>query len=254
MAIGLFDSGLGGLTVMKELMRALPEEKFFYLADTAGSPYGHKSPDWIIERTLRSIDFLLQQKVDLIVIACFTASIYAQEIAQKKTPIPVIGMISPLFTESISTQKSVVLLGTRNTIQSGILQRLLVEKHPAIDLLSIPCPLFVPFIEEGWSDHPSLFLVADRYLAPAKEKEVLLLACTHYPLISSVIQRSLPQTQIINGTNWVAKKVQSLLPERARQSGPPSFYVTTDQARFQTLATSFLGISIPQVSCVELVV
>ncbi len=192
--IGLFDSGFGGLTVMREVVRLLPNENLVYLGDTAHLPYGNKSPQTVLRYALENASFLLQKKIKLLMIPCHTACSHALETLQQKLSIPVIGVINPgleLLAQETRTLK-VAILGTSSTIRSGLYQSLVRQWNPKIEVYAVSCPLFVPLIEEGFFEHPSASLIAESYLGHLRGKvDAALLACTHYPLMKDVLQKCL---------------------------------------------------------------
>lgn len=245
MSIGIFDSGLGGLSVFKELSYLLPNEEYIYLGDTAGIPYGNKSPEIIIERVLHCARFFIEKKIKLLVIACFTASIHALHILQKELSIPIIGMIPTRIETVVSSCNTLALLGTSGTISSGKIQNIIQEKMPTTKVISISCPLFVPFIEEGLSEHPSFHMIAEHYLRKIKGVDTAFLACTHYPLIQSSIQKILgKKTKIINGSSYCANQVKETLfslnlLHQGTRSVDHQFYVTADVERFEKSAQFF---------------
>jgi glutamate racemase len=195
--IGIFDSGIGGLTVVKEFMRQLPEEDIIYLGDTAHLPYGTKSAATITRFTLENILFLLKQNVKFIVIACNTASSVALDAVSHHFHIPIIGVIQPGVREAINATKTgcIGVVGTRATIKSKAYETQIKKMNPSIQVISQACPLFVPLVEEGWFNHPETIAIAKRYIRPLREKgrkmDVLILGCTHYPLLKLVIRKVL---------------------------------------------------------------
>ena len=256
--IGLFDSGLGGLTVMREVIRLLPNEHLIYFGDTARLPYGNKSPQTILRYTLENVSFLLQHKIKCLIIACFTASAHALQELEQRLQIPVIGVIKCGLDKLLlsTSAKRVAILGTTSTIQSGLVQSLIHQKNPSIEIFPVACPLFVPFIEEGLSDHPTLRSIVSHYLGNLKEIDAALLACTHYPLIRSVIQESFgPKTQLIGPAEFCALQTQQSLSSLGllRKETDPTyrFYVTDHPEKFQALATPFLGSTIDQITLVD---
>ncbi len=259
--IGLFDSGVGGLTVFHELSNLLPNEDLIYLGDSARLPYGNKSPANLLQYANECSSFLLERGVKLIIIACHTASCYALESLKKTLPIPVIGMI-PAGIELIqqSNFQNVALLATESTIRSNVYQRALSKQNPSIQVHSVACPLFVPLIEEGLSHHGLTQLIATHYLHPLKFQsiEAALLACTHYPLLQQVIQEVLgPSVQLLKPASRCANNVRNLLLESglAKQSTKKAskvFFTTESPKRFATLANLFLDLPI-QSSDIDLV-
>ena len=190
--VGVFDSGVGGLTVAREIMRNLPSEKIVYFGDTARVPYGSKSKDTVIRYSSQIVHFLREQNVKAIVIACNTASAFALEAVQDKLDIPVIGVIEAgaRVAAEETKNKRVGVIGTVGTVGSGIHESYLKRLDPEITVIGKACPLFVPLVEEGWLHDPVTVEVASRYLQELKDEQVdtLILGCTHYPLIRSTIQ------------------------------------------------------------------
>ncbi|MES2273384.1 MAG: glutamate racemase, partial [Chlamydiota bacterium] len=193
--IGLFDSGFGGLTVMREVARLLPRENLIYLGDTAHLPYGNKSPDSIYRYAFENAAFLLEKNIKLLIIPCHTACTHALSALQKQLPIPVIGVIESgveLIFETTSSFR-IAVLGTSSTIASGIYPALIRSRFPNAHVYPVACPLFVPLVEEGFFNHKAAELVAESYLNPLKQQQIdtALLACTHYPLLRPIIQKTL---------------------------------------------------------------
>ena len=190
--IGVFDSGVGGLTVAREIMRNLPSEKIVYFGDTARVPYGSKSRDTVIRYSRQIIHFLKEQQVKAIVIACNTASAFALDDVQNEQDIPVLGVIEAgaRVAAAETVNKRVGVIGTVGTVGSRIHETYLKKIDPEITVIGKPCPLFVPLVEEGWLHDPVTVEVAKRYLQELKDKDVdtLILGCTHYPLIRSTIR------------------------------------------------------------------
>ena len=196
-AIGVFDSGIGGLTVVKELTRQLPYEDIVYLGDTARVPYGTKSESTIIRFTLENILFLLRQDVKFVVIACNTASSIALELVKKYFQIPIIGVIKPGAKEAarVTRNKRVGVIGTTATIRTAAYEAQLRKLDPGIKVTSCACPLFVPLVEEGQRNPKIIFAAASQYLKPLKKAGVdtLILGCTHYPLLKDYIRARTPE-------------------------------------------------------------
>ena len=189
--VGVFDSGIGGLTVAREIMRNLPAEKIVYFGDTARVPYGSKSRETIIGYSRQIIRFLKEQKVKAIVVACNTASAFALEAVQEEFDIPILGVIEAgaKVAAQVTRNKRVGIIGTEGTVGSGIHAEVLKKIDPEITVIGKPCPLFVPLVEEGWTHDPVTVEVASRYLKELQEKDIdtLILGCTHYPLLRSTI-------------------------------------------------------------------
>lgn len=217
--IGLFDSGVGGLTVMKEIMRVLPHESIIYFGDTARIPYGSKSRETIIRYSLENAAFLIEKKIKLLVIACNTASAFALETLQASLPIPVIGVIEPGAKQAALTTKSqrIAILGTKGTIQSGAYQQAIKKLLPTADLFPIACPLWVPLVEENLFHHPATRLLVREYLIPLKNQQIdtAVLGCTHYPFLASLIQEEMGiATSLIDSASTCAQQVAAVLKEQ----------------------------------------
>lgn len=257
--IGIFDSGVGGLTVLREVMRLLPQEDLIYLGDTARLPYGNKSSGSIIQYTLECAHFLLEQKIKLLVIACNTASAHALEVLQETLPIPVVGVIQSGFELLMQTTRTqrVAILATQSTIASNVYQNLIQQHYPQASIFPIACPLFVPLAEEHFFDHPAAELIAVHYLQSleAANIDAALLACTHYPILRKAIEKALPPAvKILDPGQACAKLVRSLLAASALQNNQEKkpryqFFATDHTQRFAHLAKTFLGQEIDLRSC-----
>lgn len=256
-SIGVFDSGVGGLSVMRELIRLMPHEHFIYLGDTARVPYGNKNPKTIVHYSIENTSFLMDHNIKLLVIACHTSCAHVMESLQSYFPIPIIGVIEPGFSRLMREVKenSAVILGTASTIGSGIYQNLLLRHRPETKVYPIACPLFVPLIEEGFSEHLMVDLAVKEYLLPLQGKKIdaALLACTHYPLISSKIRECLPSSTIlIDPALDCAQAALALLTEKGllssrNASSSYKFYVTDAPEKFRRIAEKILQIPIPSV-------
>jgi len=189
--IGVFDSGLGGLTVVHELRRQLPAERLIYFGDTARVPYGPKSPDTVRRYAAEITEWLIAQGVKAVVVACNTATAHALPMLRERFPLPVIGVIEPGARAAVRASASgrIGVIGTSGTIASGAYERAIRALRPGAEVTSRACPLFVPLVEEGWLDTPATRLVADEYLRPLAELgcDALVLGCTHYPLLKPLI-------------------------------------------------------------------
>jgi glutamate racemase len=253
--IGVFDSGFGGLTVMRAIQDLLPHESIIYFGDTAHLPYGEKSPETIIRYTLECAQFLIEQQIKILVIACHTASTAALELLQKTCPIPVVGVIAPSIQTLVHTTKTshIGVIGTRATISSGVYQTLIQQALPQAQIIAFPCPLFVPLVEEGYASHPLSQLLVHEYLRPLCDTPVdtLLLGCTHYPLLAPFIQQELgPQVSLVDPAVSCARYVAHLLEsQNAENITPPQyqFFVSDDPEKFRQLGSTFLNHPISQV-------
>ena len=250
-SIAIFDSGVGGLTVFREVSRLLSQENLIYFGDTARLPYGSKSSDAIIRYSLECASFLLDQSIKLLLVACHTASAHALEILQEKLPIPVIGVIQPgfeLLMEATRSQR-VAILGTASTIASQVYQNLIRQHYPSAQVFAIACPLFVPLAEEHFFEGAAADLIAHHYLQHLQNADIdtVLLACTHYPLLKKAIEKAIgPSIKIIEPAESCAMMARSLLSAthllNAQKEKPCyQFYATDHPERFTTLAKTFLG-------------
>lgn len=260
-AIGVFDSGVGGLTVLKEIMRLMPAEELIYLGDTARVPYGTKSPRTVMRYALEAAAFLARQRVKMLVVACNTASAVALPALAERFNLPVVGVIEPGARKaaSITRSKKIGVIGTEGTVKSGAYSRAIRAIDPEIEVFSAPCPLFVPLAEEGWAEHAVARLAAEEYLAPlmAKQIDTLVLGCTHYPLLKATLQQVLgPGVTLVDSAEETAARVVFPLAEgallRRARSGKPRFFVTDVPTRFERVGGAFLGASLEGVETVEL--
>lgn len=218
--IGVFDSGVGGMTVLKELMNIMPNESFVYLGDTKRFPYGSKSKETIIELTKNGIEFLIKKNVKLIVIACGTATSQALDEVKSLYDIPIIGVLEPTVDYLKSTNKKEIgVIATAGTINSKGFDNCIMEKIPDAKVQAIPCPLLAPMVEEGWYDNDIARLVIKEYLKHLNKVEALILGCTHYPLLSSVIKEQIGEdVELINIGTHVAIEVNSILEKNEMYS------------------------------------
>ncbi len=253
--IGVFDSGVGGLTVLKHLQEALPKETFHYFGDTARVPWGNKSPETIRRYSLEIARFLLQFDIQALVVACNTASSYALDELKKALPIPVFGVILPAAAQAaVATKGHVAVLGTRATVHSGTYEKALSTLSSQTKITSIACPLLVPFIEEGLFDHGALHAILRDYLAPllGDKPDTLILGCTHYPLLRNAVAAILgPEVHIIDGGQACSMEVKKSI-ETSNGSGQCHFYVSDDPARFRLFGELFLGKEIGSVTHISL--
>ncbi len=240
--IGVFDSGLGGLTVLREIHARLPHENLIYFGDTARVPYGNKSSTTIIRYAREIVRFLLSRDVKAIVVACNTASSYALEAIRELTDIPVLGVIDPAvrsLTQKSATDSVAGLIATKGTIASLSYEAALKRLHGEQRLLTRACPLLVPLIEEGYADSAVADLILRDYLGPLAEQgaEYLILGCTHYPLIARAIARLYPQFKLIDSAEETAAELKAVLAQknmlRSEDGGRVELYVSdmTDSMR-----------------------
>lgn len=243
--IGIFDSGLGGLTVVRALARALPQENLLYFADTAHVPYGDKSPERIHQYTMESSAHLHKRGIKMLIIACNTACAIALSAVRASLPIPVIGIIEHAIPALDSSAKRVAILGTRATIASDALQCALNARAPRVKPVPIACPLFVSLVERGLVQHEMCDLVARAYLSGARVDSALL-ACSHFPLLHQHIQRAIGDgVSLIDPAPYCAEEAKCLLvrlglchPQSHR--GTLTCCVSGDSARFHRLSEALL--------------
>lgn len=248
MRIGVFDSGLGGLTVLKELHRVLPSAEYFYLGDTARSPYGPKSAETILTYAVECAHFLEQFNPDCLVVACNTASALALDSLRGIFTKPLVGTIEPAIQACLPLQpgRPVAVIGTKATIRSKAYCSALMSLDSQLEVLSIACPLFVPLVEEGIFSGEIVSRVIDMYLSPLKEgkPQALILGCTHYPLLGAALADYLGEdTRIIECSRAIADQVAATFPNvgDCREEGRTSYFVTDEVDRFNALATLLLG-------------
>ncbi len=247
--IGVFDSGIGGLTVVKEIRKKLPKEDIIYLGDTARLPYGTKSFDAIIQFSRENTKFLIARGVKFIVIACYSSTSVALEILQKEFKIPIIGVIKPGVKKAIelTKNKKIGVIGTTLTIQSGSYERAFQEFSTDIEVIGRPCPLFVPLVEEGFIDHPVAEMVAREYLEPLKKDQIdtLLLGCTHFPILIKVIKKVLGNINYVDASQELGRELAYVLAEKdllnPSGEGNITVYLTDFSMNFKEIAERFLG-------------
>jgi glutamate racemase len=249
-AIGVFDSGIGGLTVLHEIIEALPRENTVYLGDTARSPYGTKSVDTVLRYSFENSEFLVEKGVKILVVACNTSTAIALERLQSELDLPVIGVISPGVRAALASTKNkkVGVIGTEATIQSGAYTRALKAADPAVEVYSRACPLFVPLVEEGWTDNAVVEMTVKAYLESVKQSgiDTLILGCTHYPLLKKAIHKFLGSgVRLVDSAEETAGEVAALLKKsvlaRKTGKGVHSFFVTDAPDRFIKVGRRFLG-------------
>ncbi len=259
--VGVFDSGVGGLTVVRALMERLPFENILYFGDTARVPYGIKSVETITEYGLQIARFLLNLDVKLLIIACNTIASVAQEAIQELSPVPVLDVIDAGARIAVAEtrSKNVGVIGTPATINSNAYARAINRCDPEIRIFSQACPLFVPLVEEGWLDHPVTRLTAEEYLKPviAEHVDTLVLGCTHYPLLKALLEDILGKDiHLVDSAEAMATITAGLLAETGlanpvRLAPRYRFYVTDVPYRFQTIGERFLGRTLPDVEIVR---
>lgn len=244
--IGVFDSGVGGLTVVRALKRLLPNESILFLGDTARLPYGTKSAATVTRYTQRNVDFLEQQGVKAIVIACNTASALAD--GKVSPAVPLWGVVEPGAERAAAVAKRCVgVLGTESTILSKAYQNAIHERRPELEVIGQACPLFVPLVEEGWLDDDVTRLVAQRYVRPLLEHEVdtVVLGCTHYPLVKPILRELFDESvEFVDSADVAAEAVAAKISMAGNESDaeriPDRFVVTDTASRFESIAHRIL--------------
>ena len=248
--IGVFDSGVGGLTVLSSLQKKLPNENFIYLGDTARVPYGTRSATTVIRYSMRVAGHLVQRKIKALVVACNTASSYAlDELSKQCEPlgITVFGVIFPgaLAASKQTNNMQIAVLGTDGTIDGRKYIEVLNELNPQLLITQQACPLFVPLIEEGWQDNPVCKMVAIEYIKSLTNVDTIILGCTHYPLLKSVLEEILPKVTFIDSAEATAQFVRDHLEEHcllaSRIEGESEYLVTDNLKRFHKVGYYFLG-------------
>jgi glutamate racemase len=254
-AIGAFDSGVGGLTVVQAMRQLLPTEDILYLGDTARVPYGNKSPETIVRYSLEILAFLNRHRVKAIVVACNTASAHALSRLQKVADVPVIGVIAPGVEAALAATRNgrIGVVGTQGTIASAAYQDLLLQLRPDVQITAVAAPLLVSLVEEDWLQHAATRMILEDYLAPMRTAGVdtVVLACTHYPLLKPLAQAVLgPDVVLVDSAQNAAAALARVLVERGLESAPDGepgkiTICTTDvPAQFTRLAERFLGGSV----------
>lgn len=251
--IGVFDSGIGGLTVVKELNKLLPNERIIYFGDTARVPYGNKSRETVIHYSLQIAYFLLKKKIKMLVVACNTASSVSLPTLKRHLHIPIIGVIEPgsKAASLVSKNGNVGVIGTLGTVKSGSYKRALQKFDGKVDVYQHPCPLFVQLAEEGWHNNAIAQNVANEYLKVFRKKriDVLILGCTHYPLLKGVIQKSVGKNvELIDSGRETAKEVKRILEKRRllnnqiiQKEKQSLFYVSDFPHKFKEISQRFLS-------------
>lgn len=247
--IGILDSGLGGLTVMRHIRALLPYEEIVYFGDTAHLPYGEKSPKTITQYCVENITFLIDKGIRVLVIACHSACSAALDTVRAQFSVPIIGIIEHGLETLCPSAQRIAILGTRATINAALYEKRIRARCPQADILPIACPLFAPLVEEGYCDHPIATLVVKEYLRPLKEKtlDAIVLGCTHYPLLANAIAHELPGTPLIDPALSCAEALRTLLGTEKERAPKCTFYVSDDPEKFRALGEIFLQTSIEKV-------
>jgi len=250
--IGIFDSGVGGLTVVREFFKRLPEYKIVYFGDTARTPYGNKSKEAITKYAEEDANFLLNKGAKIIIIACNTVSVVATDFLKKKIKAPVFEVITPAVAEAIklTARKKIGIIGTRATIQSKVYENLIKKDSPETKVISQACPLLVPLVEEGWLDDSETKRIVKRYLQPLKNSQIdtLILGCTHYPTLKEIIcHRAGKKVKIVDSAEEIVKDLEIFLKnnkeiEKSLEKGSDhKFYVSDITPQLPKIAEKLLG-------------
>ncbi|OGU11831.1 MAG: glutamate racemase [Ignavibacteria bacterium GWB2_35_12] len=265
--IGVFDSGIGGLSVLKQFIRFLPFERYVYLGDTARVPYGNRSPETVKRYAKESTRFLLEHDVKLIVVACNTVSSVALDVVRELSTVPVIGMIYPAAVAALraTVNKKIGVIGTRATINSNAYSEEInkLSNGDNIKVISQACPLFVPIIEEGWLEHPATRLISEEYLSGLKAENIdtLVLGCTHYPLLKQLLTEMMPGISLVDSGEHAAVMAVRMLAEQENlveekdvyvQKPGIEFFVTDIPSTFFDIAQKFLGFTVESPKIVSL--
>lgn len=265
--MGIFDSGVGGLTVFRALREALPHEDIIYLGDTARVPYGTKSENTVVRYSLQIANFLLAKDIKYMVVACNTASAYAIEALRQEVPVPLMGVVEPgaRMAAKSTTSGKIGIIGTLGTVTSGAYHRALHAIDSTLAVFGQPCPLLVPLAEEGWLEHPVTSQVARHYLTELRlssgDLDTIVLGCTHYPLLKATLNREAEAVfghpvQLVDSATAVSQSVDQDLRQKgllgsSSDMGIDSFFFT-DVSRFKEIAVRFLGKVISSVQLADL--
>jgi glutamate racemase len=258
-AIGVFDSGIGGLTVLKELLGLLPGESFIYFGDTARVPYGNKSAETVIKFSKENVSFLMDRGVKFVVVACNTASAEALAELQETVPVPVVGVIEPGVRAAVqlSETSKIGVIGTAGTIRSQAYQKGIRGLDPKAHVFAKPCPLFVPLAEEGWIDTEITRMIASEYLDEYRTLgiDALVLGCTHYPLLHGIIGETVGKTVVlVDSAVETAREVQRILGEKnmmnAGGASGLEIYLSDIAPSFKEIGERFLGRTFPEIQLV----
>ena len=250
-AIGIFDSGVGGLTVLREIVNVMPQEDTIYLGDTARVPYGTKSPETVIRFARQITSFLVSRDIKLLVVACNTASAVSLDVLTEEFPIPIVGVIEPGAARAAAVTRSgrVGVIGTAGTIRSSAYTKAIKRINPDIEVITGECPMFVPLAEEGWVDNEVARMTARIYLQHLKEQGVdtLVLGCTHYPLLKGIIGEVMGEgVALVDSAAETAARVKEILAGQGllrphQENGNHHFFVTDVPAGFIRIGNRFLG-------------
>lgn len=260
--IGIFDSGIGGLTVLGQIMRLLPNENLIYLGDEARVPYGSKSPSTVIKYSLENTNFLIKKGIKLLVVACNTASALSLSILRERFHIPIIGVIEPGVKKALEVSKNlrIGVIGTEATTKSDAYKREIIKNNASSQVFQKACPLFVPLVEEGWIEEDVTYKIAEIYLSELREKgiDTLILGCTHYPLLKNVIQKTIGfDVYLVDSAVETAVEIRRILEKEKMmrccdKERYIKFYVTDNPEKFRMMGRRFLGQEINDVEKIDL--
>jgi glutamate racemase len=249
--IGIFDSGVGGLTVLKEILRVLPDENTIYLGDTARVPYGIRSSETVIRYSFENTKFLSNKDIKLLVIACNTASSVSLDAIKSRVSIPVVGVIEPGAKAAVMATKSgkIGVIGTEATIKSSAYTKAIKAIDESVEVFGLACPLFVPLVEEGWTEGHVAAMVAEKYLSALQNKgiDTIVLGCTHYPLLKKVIADVMGSAvRLIDSAIEISQEIRVILEDLGMRRDKKShsfreYYVTDSPERFLKVGENFLG-------------
>ncbi|HUU49465.1 MAG TPA: glutamate racemase [Nitrospinota bacterium] len=259
--IGIFDSGVGGLTVLREIMRLLPKEDIIYIGDTARVPYGTKSAETVSRYALQNTNLLIKKNIKLLVVACNTASSLSLPFLEERFHIPIVGVIKPGVKRAIEITKNgkIGVIGTEATIKSRAYEKMLKELVSSIQVYSKACPMFVPLVEEGWIDNDVAYIIAKKYLKELGKRgiDTLILGCTHYPLLKATIGDIMgKRVRLIDSAVETAKFVKMELLKNGiladKSKAVIEFLVTDLPEKFASIGTGFLEYKLENVTHVDL--
>jgi len=254
--VGIFDSGIGGLTVVRAIIEVLPRENIIYLGDTARVPYGTRSSDTVKKYSFENTEFLISRDIKVLVVACNTSSAVSLEILRQRFPVPIIGVVEPGARAAVraTKKKRIGVIGTETTIKSNSYVKAIHSIDSSIEVIGRACPLFVPLVEEGWHDGEVVRLVAEEYLSDFRDSgvDVLVLGCTHYPVLKQVIQEVIPVT-LIDSAVETARELKDILMQHNILNISDSiprreFFVTDYPERFKKMGERFLGEAIENIT------
>lgn len=249
--IGVFDSGIGGLTVVRALMECLPGYDVLYFGDTARMPYGSKSPSTVVKYAIENTEFLLSEGAQAVVLACNTASSVAPDILRQSYDIPFFEVITPAAEMAVRSSRKgrIGIIGTRATVASGVYEAVIQKMRPEYRVFANACPLLVPLVEEGWLHKPETAMIVKKYLRPLKTRQIdtLILGCTHYPLLTDLIQAKIGRrVRVINSSTGVANRMRNLIEQDRdiqkllKREGRYRFFVSDTTPQFENIARAIL--------------